>query len=127
LGKEVQLTHAYFGRLSVSQQIAFAAQSDLVIAPHGGGEGWMAVMPKGAVLVELRHQGASRCFVPYARFDRFFFFSRCVIVCCFHWFVRHCCVRRLLSVAFWLIVFIVVFFTVVIVAVVFICTTRTRM
>jgi len=67
--KAVEVKHALFERLPVAEQLALAADSDVVLAAHGGGEGWMAVMPKGAVLVELRHQGASKCFAPYARWS----------------------------------------------------------
>jgi hypothetical protein len=62
----VQVRHVFFERLSVAEQLATAANADLMVAAHGGGEGWMAVMPRGGALVELRVAGNSRCFAPYA-------------------------------------------------------------
>ena len=63
----ISARHEYFERLTQRQQLRVAADSDLVIAAHGGGEGWMTVMPRGGVMIELRHQGASNCFAPFAQ------------------------------------------------------------
>jgi hypothetical protein len=63
----ISARHEYFERLSQRQQLRIAADSDVVIAAHGGGEGWMTVMPRGGVMIELRHEGASNCFAPFAQ------------------------------------------------------------
>lgn len=60
----------YFERFTVAEQLAMAADSDLIVAAHGGGEGWMTVMPRNGALVELRFTGNSNCFAPFAKWAK---------------------------------------------------------
>jgi hypothetical protein len=66
----LQVRHVYFERFTVAEQLAMAADSDLIVAAHGGGEGWMTVMPRDSALVELRFSGNSNCFAPFAKWAK---------------------------------------------------------
>jgi hypothetical protein len=45
---------ARFEELAPAEQLAAAADADVLVGPHGSGMGWMAVMPRGGVAVVLR-------------------------------------------------------------------------
>ena len=62
-----RVTHVFLERLPWHEQLRTVAGSHLLVAAHGGGEGWAAVMARGGVLVELRLADSSGCFKPYAK------------------------------------------------------------
>lgn len=51
-----QLTVVDFSLLTREKQLETVSKADVMIAPHGAGLGWMSVMAKGGVVMELNNK-----------------------------------------------------------------------